>query len=185
MLLRTSCFLCRGLFSKAGQNDCGSTPGLEHIFCKSLAIREESQHAKCTICIKHKLIIKRLATDRAARQSQCLLYSKHLDVQCSDRVHYWMSRAHSKLPMLPSGLKTITLIVDGLDHQKFRYPKDLAFLRKSFRVFETFFRLLRCNRTRPWSFCQSHRAVHEEGQQLLLRCGVSCTSHLRKLLRFA
>ncbi|CAL1139077.1 unnamed protein product [Cladocopium goreaui] len=95
----------------------------------------ESQHAKCTICIKHKLIIKRLATDRAARQSQCLLYSKHLDVQYSDRVHYWMSRAHSKLPMLPSGLKTITLIVDGLDHQKFRYPKDLAFSAKEFSSF--------------------------------------------------
>ena len=46
-----------------------------------------------------------------------------------------MSRAHSKLPMLPSGLKTFTLIVDGLDHQKFRYPKDLAFSAKEFSSF--------------------------------------------------
>lgn len=104
-------------------------------FANSLAIREESQHAKCGVCIKHKLIIKRLAADRAARHAQCLEYSRHLNVQYGDRVVYWTSRAQSKLPMLPTGLKTITIICDGLDHSKFKYPKDLSFSSKEFSSF--------------------------------------------------
>ena len=104
-------------------------------FADTLAIREESQHSKCTICIKHKLIIKRLAADRAARQSQCLQYSKHLNVQYQDRCEYWASRSQSKLPMLPTGQKSITIICDGLDHQKFAYPRDLSFSAKEFSKF--------------------------------------------------
>ena len=94
-------------------------------YANKLALREETQHAQCAVCTRHKLLIKRLAGDRRLRASQVAEYGKHLKMQYSDRTEYWSARARSRLPMVDSG-NTLCLIVDGMDHQKYRWPRNVA-----------------------------------------------------------
>lgn len=100
-----------------------------------LAIREEGQHSKCTVCIKHKLIVKKLGSDRIAREAQLQQYLRHLDQQYEDRVVYWQARANSRLKMLPDGTRSVCIIVDAVDHTKLRYPKHAAMSAKDFSGF--------------------------------------------------
>lgn len=50
-------------------------------------------------------------------------YARHLRKQYEDRMIYWRSRADSKLPLHPSGEKSLTIICDGMDHSKFKWPR--------------------------------------------------------------
>ena len=95
-------------------------------------IRRVSQHSTCSTCTRHKMILKRLSSDKRARAMQMLEYQKHLVHQYQDRVKYWQARARSRLGMQPSGVSTITLVVDGMDKSKYRYPRSAVCSSKEF-----------------------------------------------------
>ena len=96
-----------------------------------LALREKTQHAQCSQCLRHKYIIKKLSQDRNARQAQLRLYSQHLQQQYSDRTQYWRARSNSRLRTLtPSGSMVICIILDAIDHTKFRFPRSAIFSAK-------------------------------------------------------
>ena len=97
-----------------------------------MAIRRVSQHSTCSTCTRHKMILKRLSSDKRARAMQMLEYQKHLVHQYQDRVKYWQARARSRLGMQPSGVSTITLVVDGMDKSKYRYPRSAVCSSKEF-----------------------------------------------------
>ena len=87
-------------------------------------MRPRSQHKQCSLCVKHKEIIKRLANDSHARAAQMKEYAGHLRRQYQDRTRYWSERSQSRLCQpIPSGERVICLVVDGLDHSKMKFPR--------------------------------------------------------------
>lgn len=105
-------------------------------FRSKLAIRERSRHKCCTVCLKHRLILKQLKADRLAFQRQTALYGAHVSAQYRDRVTYWTCRAESRLSLLSAvGCRTMCCIVDGMDKSKFRLPRSLAMGSKEFSSF--------------------------------------------------
>ena len=100
-----------------------------------MALREESQHAQCGICTRHKLLIKRLSGDRIQRDAQMAEYATHLRRQYADRTEYWKARTRSRLPLLPAGDQSVCFIIDGHDHSKYRYPRDTMFSSKEYSGF--------------------------------------------------
>ena len=100
-----------------------------------LGIREPTQHAQCGVCIRHRLLIRKLSDDRNAREFQVKEYEAHLRRQYADRVQYWASRSASRLQLLPSGKCSISLITDGMDHSKFRFPRSKIFQSKELSGF--------------------------------------------------
>ena len=105
------------------------------LFSDRLTIREHGQHAKCSTCVRHKLILAKLGQDRAAYSQQMSFYSRHLFRQYKDRTVYWRMRAASRLHQLPSGEQTVTCICDGMDHSKYRWPRHVAMVAKDFGSF--------------------------------------------------
>ncbi len=103
-----------------------------HSFGARLAIREPSQHAQCGLCVRHKVLIRKLSADQAARKLQLQLFESHLNKQYQDRTVYWGARATARLLMQPSGDNTLCIITDGIDHNKFRYPRSKVFCSKEF-----------------------------------------------------
>eukprot|EP00435_Cladocopium_sp_Y103_P031569 s4346_g8.t1 len=105
-------------------------------FGNKLGIRERTSHAVCEICCRHKYILKALTDDRLALQAQMAEYSRHLKRQYNDRCLYWASRAASRLNSLTSdSTQQLTVICDGMDHSKFRYPRSLCMTSKQFDPF--------------------------------------------------
>ena len=109
-------------------------PVLSQVWAESfgakLALREESHHAQCGVCTRHKLLLRKLSGDRQLRNQQMKAYSEHLQRQYDDRVQYWAARTRSRIPVLPDGEHSICLIIDGQDHNKYRYPRDTIFQSK-------------------------------------------------------
>lgn len=99
-------------------------------FHDRLAIRGESHHSQCGVCLRHRLLIKKLSGDALGREQQLQQYNAHLDVQYRDRTEYWRARAASQLYMNEAGRRTICLITDAIDHCKFRYPRSQIFRSK-------------------------------------------------------
>ena len=63
-------------------------------------------------------------------------YALHLKRQYADRVEYWKHRAQSRQRQIgPDSLLHISLIVDSMDHAKFRLPRSRVFLSKEFSGF--------------------------------------------------
>ena len=104
-------------------------------FGDKLAIRERSQHSQCWICVRHKLIIRKLSKDKISRQLQLKAYERHLETQYKDRICYWSDRSASRLPRLPCGGQTVSIICDAMDHSKYRYPRSEVFSSKEFGGF--------------------------------------------------
>ena len=104
-----------------------------------LRVRSESQHKKCSQCIKHKLIISKLNNNHKAQKAQMQLYQAHLDRQYKDRMSYWERRTQSRLcaQSLPSDLQTPTLccILDSMDCSKHAFPRSPALASKDFGNF--------------------------------------------------
>ena len=97
-----------------------------------LRFREESQHAECSMCVRHRTMIRLLAGHYAARKAQVLLFQQHLRAQYSDRMLYWESRGVSRLKG-----DRITLIGDAMDMNKFAIPRSAAVMRgKEFSTFQ-------------------------------------------------
>lgn len=62
---------------------------------------------------------------------------QHLDRQYSDRCIYWASRGLSRSCTIGSdGIQTLTIVIDGMDHCKFKYPRSLNMVTKSLDNFQ-------------------------------------------------
>ena len=88
-------------------------------FSHKLAFRGQYVFAVCAVCVKHKLMIRKLAGDATARHKQRLLYDRHLASQFADRRVYWADRSASRLRD-----KTICIAIDGMDQGKFAVPRS-------------------------------------------------------------
>ena len=105
-------------------------------FSDKLTIREHGNHSVCGICVRHKLILRKLGEDRAAHRKQMVEFGKHLNRQFNDRVVYWQSRAASRLLSLPDGSQSIVCICDSMDHTKFSWPRSVHMIAKDFSAFQ-------------------------------------------------
>lgn len=126
-----------------------------------LAIRAASRHATCTTCIKHKAILRRLSTNRRAKDLQMKEYMSHLARQYSDRTLYWRSRSLSRLKVAGG---TLTMITDAMDESKYRYPRSRFMATKEPPDIVGD----RSGGTRSRDRCGAFRALHEE--RLLPQC---------------
>ena len=101
-------------------------------FRSLLRIRASSHHSKCAICVRHRLIIKRLPQG-PGRLAQLAQYKAHLSRQYRDRQVYWGHRAKSR-SQATSGVEVnhISMIVDGMDQQKHSYPKSQSMASKEY-----------------------------------------------------
>ena len=105
-------------------------------FGARLAIREKTQHAQCAQCVKHKHILRHLRGDLKARRGQQKLYAEHLERQYRDRVVYWRARSCSRLKTpLPSNHVVVAMILDAIDHSKFKYPRSRVFASKELSTY--------------------------------------------------
>lgn len=104
----------------------------EDDFKYKLRIRDSSQHSRCSICCKHRAVIRRLTDNREARLAQCRLWDRHISRQYADRQVYWTNRASSRLGTDAGGNRTLTMIVDSMDRSKWVVPRSAALQSKSF-----------------------------------------------------
>ena len=93
-------------------------------FGGTLRIRARSHHARCAVCTRHQLIIKRLPHG-PAKIAQIGEYKSHLLRQYRDRQIYWSHRSESR-SQSSSGtpITEISIILDGMDQAKHAYPKS-------------------------------------------------------------
>ena len=99
-------------------------------FAAQLKFRGERQHKVCSTCLKHKLIIRYLSHNTAARLEQAKHYHRHLRRQYADRRVYWQDRADARtmctVNRSDANLVVVTKIVvimDGVDQAKFAWPR--------------------------------------------------------------
>ena len=101
-------------------------------FSQRLRIRAQSHHAKCSVCIRHRLIVRQLPRGMA-RTCQLELYKQHLKKQYQDRQCYWAHRAQSRTEAASNTpVKMVSLIIDGMDAAKHAYPRGEALQSKEF-----------------------------------------------------
>ena len=103
-------------------------------FSQRLRIRAKTHHARCSVCVRHRLIVKQLPRG-PARTSQLQMYRLHLQKQYQDRQTYWSHRAQSRAEATSNAngnVKMVSLIVDGMDQAKHSYPKGEALDAKEF-----------------------------------------------------
>ena len=106
-------------------------------FGDRLGVRLPSSHAKCDVCVRHQLVLRELTDDRLAAKAQMAQYTGHLNKQYEDRCLYWASRSLSRSMTAGSdGVQTVTVICDGMDHCKFKYPRSLNMVTKSLDGFQ-------------------------------------------------
>ena len=84
-----------------------------------------SSHSQCGTCMRHKMLIRGLTGHMKARQEQINQYISHLQSQYRDRICYWELRGKSRLKT-----NDVLIILDGMDQQKFAYPRSPSFLSK-------------------------------------------------------
>ena len=69
----------------------------EEAYRNLLFIRPGTQHATCSLCIRYKLVLRRLKRNVPARACQMAIFRRHLQKQYEDRIKYWQARSESKL----------------------------------------------------------------------------------------
>ena len=114
-------------------------------FCHRLRIRFQTHHSKCTQCLRHRLIIRKLGHNGPARRAQHQELQNHLARQHSDRKVYWECRSRSRLHSTSLGnLGTFELcgILDSMDAVKYAWPRSQVMSSKLF-----------CNFNRPRMSC--------------------------------
>ena len=101
-------------------------------FSGLLRIRSEGHHSRCAICVRHRLIIRRVGRGPARRQ-QILLFKRHLCRQYRDRQVYWSHRCKSRDDAVTGAPATfISCIIDSMDQQKHSCPRSEAMASKEF-----------------------------------------------------
>ena len=130
----------------------------EENFRDHLVIRPKSQHKACSLCIRYKLLLRRLQYQPEAKAEQMRLYRAHLEKHYADRTTYWGSRALSlsRMGLQSTGERLIVLTLDSVDHAKFAVPRDLSMQSKCFSNF-----------VRP-SLCCTGVLIHGYGVVLVL-----------------
>lgn len=83
-----------------------------------LKFRPMSSHSCCSICLKHKLLMKEMSHHVRARIAQRELYARHLQNQYLDRVAYWNLRSSARLRTTD-----LVMMIDSCDQAKFCYPR--------------------------------------------------------------
>ena len=101
-----------------------------------LRIRFFTHHTKCSLCIKHRLIIRKLGHCPAARRAQHDLLQQHLQRQYQDRQMYYSARARSRLAATGLGACEVTCIVDSMDAAKHAWPRSVNMSSKEFSSFQ-------------------------------------------------
>ena len=107
----------------------------EEAYRNLLFIRPASQHASCSLCVRCKLILRRLKRNVPARQAQMAIFRRHLEKQYQDRIRYWQARSESKLGEKPDGTRLIAVTIDSIDHSKFAIPRSPSMSSKTFAQF--------------------------------------------------
>lgn len=97
-----------------------------------LRFRTENQHSQCSQCVKHKTVIKGLASHLLARAKQQEYYHLHLRSQYLDRCLYWEARSLSRL----RGHTVTVIIGDGMDQAKWEIPRSSIMRGKEFSTFQ-------------------------------------------------
>lgn len=123
----------------AGGSDCSTKPVAFSTFWRTwyqdfgeiMVFRPVSSHAVCGTCVRHKLLIKGMAGHLRARQAQIEFFSAHLQSQYNDRLCYWDLRAQSRL----RSRGEVLVILDGMDQNKFLYPRSDHFKSKDLASF--------------------------------------------------
>lgn len=101
-------------------------------FQDRLRIRATSHHARCSICVRHRLIIRRLGQG-PGRLAQIAEYKRHLGRQYRDRQVYWGHRSQSRSDAISGApIRHLSLIVDGMGQAKHAYPKSESLGSKEF-----------------------------------------------------
>ena len=100
-----------------------------------LRIRFATHHSKCSLCIKHRLLVKKLGHCQAARNAQHAMLQKHLQRQQRDRQVYYAARARSRLCATTLGEIEICAILDSMDAQKHAWPRSRSMSSKEFSSF--------------------------------------------------
>lgn len=95
-----------------------------------LRIRFQGHHARCSICMKHRLIIRKCGHCPAARRGQMQQLQAHLARQYRDRQMYWHLRASSRLEATNPEIFTICAILDSMDMAKHAWPRTELILSK-------------------------------------------------------
>ena len=124
----------------------GNCPAFIHVskvwqrdFGGKLRIRSNSQHKKCSTCVKHKLIIAKLTDNEVARRAQIQCLEAHLDRQYKDRICYWERRSWSRLCVrtIPDDLPipVLSCIMDSMDSSKHSWPRSHVLRAKDFQNF--------------------------------------------------
>lgn len=90
-----------------------------HAEFSHLKFRGTSSHSMCSVCVRHKAMLRELSGHLRARAEQQRLYVAHLKSQYEDRLVYYSLRGSSRL----RSPFQVTLIIDGMDQAKFCYPR--------------------------------------------------------------
>eukprot|EP00439_Symbiodinium_sp_Y106_P064717 s3991_g10.t1 len=97
----------------------------------NLVFRGKRQHAICSTCTRHRLLISCLDSE-AAKARQRLLYERHLSDQYKDREVYWQARSQSRRR---EATDLICVVCDSIDQAKFAWPRAKFLLSKQFDSF--------------------------------------------------
>ena len=100
-----------------------------------LKFRGKRSHGICSVCMKHKLMIRALSGDAQARLKQRHLYDLHLKGQYRDRTRYWGYRSMSRLARSLQS-KILCLTIDAADQAKFAWPRSHKLNAKIYDTFQ-------------------------------------------------
>ena len=100
-----------------------------------LRIRFATHHARCSLCVKHRLLIRKLGHCPPARRAQHAMLQRHLTRQHKDRQVYYACRARSRLGAVTLGEIEVTAILDSMDSQKHAWPRSRSMCSKEFSKF--------------------------------------------------
>ena len=97
-----------------------------------LRVRASGHHACCSICTRHRVIIRKLPHG-PAKLSQIAEYKRHLTRQYKDRQVDWGPRSATRIEAT-SGVPVsqISIICDGMDQAKHCYPRSRVMGSKEF-----------------------------------------------------
>lgn len=104
-------------------------------FSDKLRVRFSKHHSRCSQCLRHRLIIRKLGHCPPAMRMQSELLQSHLKRQHSDRCCYWDARSRSRACAANGTHHYITAIIDSMDQQKHAWPKCEQIQAKDFGSF--------------------------------------------------
>ena len=140
-----------------------------------MEFRGAQQHAVCSVCTKHKLLIRCLGNNLTAQTRQRLMYEQHLAAQYQDRQCYWRVRGLSRAGAA-TGSKVLSIIIDSIDQQKCAWPRSRHFKSKQFDQFQR--PRLHCTAC----ICHGHACLLYIGHSDVSQCGSTTVEELSHLL---